>query len=237
MKKLLTISFLLPILSFAQLSDTTCVKYRWIALKPTEINKDIFQLDEDSDKDLVQTIKHMVEFKAINIYSGTDSPYNKGGWYPLNYDETLRRNEADSLRKYENTDPYFEIVHKSYTPLSSIWGEDSIRQEANGDLVVVYPKPRVYTFQAKECDEIRIKEERYFNEITKKFEFRAIGLSFFFNGIYSGSGRELFWVDLKEVFAALEGKERYVWYKPLIEKTYQGFQYMQISFYDDDFRY
>lgn len=230
MKQLLIISLLFPLMSLTQLTDTTCVKYRWIALEPIEINKDIFLLDStiSDELDLVHTIKRLVEKNRINIYKQNEGPLGLEGWYYIDYQEELENKLKDSL-SYWKSDPFFEILVGHDKPMVNMYGEDSITK--NGEFI--YPAPKVYVFPTRECDEVRIKEERKYNDSTNKFEFVPVGLSFYFNGHKYSRGHEKFWVDLQELFKAIEVKSKYPWYDALTNKNYRGFQYMQVSCYDD----
>ena len=96
----------------------------------------------------------------------------------------------------------------------------------------VFPESKVYVFPSKECDEIRIKEDRVFNKATKKYEFIPVGLSFYFKGDEFSKGKEKFWVDLNELFNVLNDKNKYPWYNAIVNKKYVGFQYRQVSCYD-----
>ena len=230
------ILLILPFISSSQLTDTTCIKSRWIALKPTEVNKNIFLLDStfNDSLDLVFTIKRLVENEKINIYNQNHSPNGNAdiySWYNINHNRTLEERKNDSI-DYILSDPYFEIVVLAVEPYMSSFGEDSVSN--SGELI--YPPPTIYTFPARECDEIRIKENRVFNERTDQYEFIAVGLSFYFSGGRYRRGYEKFWVDLKQLFNAIEDNDKYPWYKAIINKEYQGFQYMQVSCYHDKIR-
>lgn len=184
--------------------------------------------------DLVFTIKRLVEAQKLNIYTQNKGQYGTKGWYYISYNEELERNLRDSL--IYNKHPYFEISYQLDTPLINIYGEDSIVLDDSGNYFLLYPAPIYYVFPARECDEIRIKEERFYNEMTKKYEFKPVGLSFYFKGNNFYRGHEKFWVDLNELFAVLENKKQYPWYNAIISKKYQGFQYMQTSCYDEEIK-
>ncbi len=230
------ISFLFPFMSLAQMTDTTCIKYRWIALKPTEVNKDVFLLDSTygENLDLVFTIKRLVEENKMNIYNQNKGPFGMKGWYYIDYHQEMENKLKDSI-SYWGYDPYFEIIVQADMPLVDMYGEDSLYFE-NGGWSIVYPLPDIFIFPSKICDEIRIKEERVYNDSTKKFEYSPVGLSFYFKGHNYWRGHEKFWVDLRELFEVIEDKSKYPWYEAIVNKNYQGFQYMQVSCYDDEIK-
>lgn len=240
MKHYLLATLILSQLSFGQLTDTTCIKSRWIALKSNSVNSDIFSRDTTLgiENDLVHVIKKLVENRSLKIYNEGEVPYGgANNWYPINYQEELNTNSKDSIYHYWSKDPYFEIVVVSNIPLADIYGEDSIIVTSDGISIYVYPPPKVYVFRTYQCDEIRIKEDYKLNETTHKFEFIPVGLSFYFKGNENRGGHEKFWVDLKELFGAIQDKSKYKWYESIVNKKYQGFQYMQVSCYDDEIKY
>lgn len=218
------------------MTDTTCISSRWIALSKTEENKDIFMLDSsfDSSLDLVYTIKSLVDSNQLNIYRQFYNPHGNKRWYYIDYQKEKEELLKDSMSLSKQ--PYFEIVVEADVPLVNIDGYDSTIIE-DGRQVFVYPTPFIYVYPARKCDEIRIKETRVFNDSTQTFEFVPVGLSFYFKGRKYSSGYEKFWIDLNEFFAVLEDKEKYPWYQSIINKEYQGFQYMQVSCYDHEIKY
>ena len=126
MKQIIIIALFLPILSQGQLTDTTCIKTRWLALKPSSINKDIFLMDStyNDSLDLVYTIKRLVESDKINIYNQNYSPGSNSdvsSWYYIEYNEELEKNMRDSISCRSN-DPFFEIIVHSDSPFTTIYG-------------------------------------------------------------------------------------------------------------------
>ena len=220
------------VVTFGQSSDTTCLKSRWLSVKPTIHNKDIFLLDSiDNSLDLVYTIKKLVDQKQLRIYDQNEGPNGMNNWYYINYEKEIEMNLKQSLKK-EGKDPYFEIVSEAIIPLANSVGEDSVIKNDDGSMSYVFPESKVYVFPSKECDEIRIKEDRVFNKATKKYEFIPVGLSFYFKGDEFSKGKEKFWVDLNELFNVLNDKNKYPWYNAIVNKKYVGFQYRQVSCYD-----
>lgn len=209
MKHLLAIILLCPFLSMGQLTDTTCIQSRWIAIKPNEINKDIFLLDSLNDEtlDLVFVIKKLVEESKINIYNQTNNRWRLGekDWYYISYKEELRRNLKDSA--VINKDPYFQELVYSKEPIFNENGEPKhFLNQLTGFEEVRFPPPETHVFPSKECDEIRIKESRIYNESTKKYEFIPIGLSFYFKEKrmdYAEIIRNSSWVDLVSDYAII----------------------------------
>lgn len=227
-----------PFLGFSQLTDTTCIQSRWIALKPNDVNENIFLSNRDSteDIDLVFVIKRLVEKGELTIYTQDAGPHGGKGWYYIDYKQSLEDLLKDSLDHW-GYDFYFEIMQQSDYPLVDEYGDPMVITHPDGTQSFVYPPPTSYVFPSKICDEIRIKESRTFNSKTKSYEFQPVGLSFYFKGNYSYRGHEKFWVDLNELFNALDNKEKYPWYDVIINKQYYGFQYMQTSCYDEEIKY
>lgn len=240
MRKLIILVLLFPSTSFGQLTDTTCIQLRWLALKQTAVNKDVFLLDSkwNDSLDLVFTIKRLVESDKLNIYKQNEGPrgsYGVKSWYYIDYDQEMEEYRKDTSSFWAK-DPYFEITVQSDVPLTDEYGDPVVITLPDGTQEYRYPAPDIYVFPSKECDEIRIKENRIYNESTKNYEFVAVGLSFYFSGGRYSRGHEIFWVDLNELFSTLENKSSYPWYTALINRNYQGFQYMQVSCYDDEIK-
>lgn len=240
MRKIIFLALLLPVIGLGQITDTTCIKSRWIALKAKEINKNIFLLDStvNENLDLVFTIKRLVESDKVNIYNRNSSPNGNSdinSWYYIDYDKEMEENLKDSSI-YWSKDPYFEIIVNSDYPMVDEYGDDLIVTLPDGTQSYKYPLPDIYIFPSKECDEIRIKEDRIFNDETNEYEFIPVGLSFYFKGSKYWRGHEKFWVDLNELFNALDNKNEFPWYETIINREYEGFQYMQVSCFDDEIK-
>lgn len=237
MRYFFIIAIVFPIVAFGQLTDTTCIKSRWISLKPNDFNKDIFLIDStlNDSLDIVYVIKRLVENRQLKIYNQNSGTRGTFGWYYIDYNKEIEENTRDSM--ISNKDPYFQISQPSYYPLVDEYGEPKVVKLTNGTYGIEYPPPTIYVFQLSNCDEIRIKEDRVYNESTKQFEFKPVGISFYFKGDKYKRGREKFWVDLNELFVALNNKENYPWYNAISNKRYQGFQYMQVSCYDEEIKY
>lgn len=240
MGKIIFIALLLPVIGLGQITDTTCIKSRWIALKPTKINQNVFLLDStvNENLDLVFTIKRLVESDKINIYNQNSSPNGNSdinSWYYIDYNKEMEENLKDSFM-YWSKDPYFEISVQSDYPMVDEYGDNLIVTLPDGAQSFKYPPPDIYIFPSRECDEIRIKENRILNDQTNEYEFIPVGLSFYFNGSKYWRGHEKFWVDLNELFNALENKNEFPWYETIINRKYEGFQYMQVSCYDDEIK-
>lgn len=265
MKQLIIIALLLPFFGNSQ-EPEECIQSRWIALKPNEINKDLFLPDSI---DLVSVVKKLAEENKI----GVNNRYRKNrdveeAWYYIPYDLEVEENLRDSA--ISNKDTFFQISSYSDIPIYSEWGEPVYYlNEETGEYEEHFYPPEIYIFPSKECNEIRIKETRIFNDSTEEYEFIPVGLSFYFKGsnkdywsirddnswadrvplnavipynrgesdVREGEGYEKFWIDLDELFEALDDKTKYPWYEAIINKRYQGFQYMQTSCYDDEIKY
>lgn len=231
MKKIFLL-LLLPVFGYAQMTDTTCIQSRWIACKPIDANHSMFPFAKDSIEkhDMVHLIKELVELKKMKIYSRNEGRDNTKGWSFIDYNSEIEERKKDSL--IWDKDPYFEISVQSDMPLVDEYGDPVIRLTDDGFQEFVYPPAEVYVFATIECAEVHIKEERFVNDATNEIEFRPVGLSFYFKGSEYSRGKERFWIDLDEFFNVLENKESHPWYNLIIERKYQGFQYMQTSCYD-----
>lgn len=229
----------MPFFGISQLTDTTCLKSRWIALKPTAAHADIFCLDStiETKKDMIRVIQTLVEDGEINLYSQNGGPNGKLSWNYIDYQLEVKKANADSLF-FKNKQPYFTMFGpQSDQPLSNDFGEPATRINANGVEEFLYPSREIFYFPTRIIDEIRIKENRVFNKQTKQFEFIPVGFSFYFNGDRYSRGYELFWIDLNELTKAIPKEGQYPWYDAIVNKKYQGFQYMQVSCYDQEVKY
>ncbi len=237
MKKSIFLVILTPLLSLSQMTDTTCIKSRWIALKPNETNKDIFSLDPQFDVNLVllHVIKRLVETGKLDIYEQDQNAFGKAGWDKIYYEVELKRKPEDPESVEYNY--FFENGIQSSLPLINSEGYDSITFKNDGAFYFVYETPKIYTINTLSLEEIRIKEDRIFNKEKNEFEFVTVGIGFYSQIGLDRSGKEKFWISLEELFAVLNDKEKYSWYTAIVNQNYQGFQYMQLSCYDDKIRY
>lgn len=225
-------------MGMAQLTDTTCIQSRWIALKPTGTNIPIFGLDANlsQELDLVHVLRALLEQNKIQIYNQNIGNNGVREWYEINVQtEIMDFLESQNPQVWA---PFFTLYGpQSDIPLTDEYGEPLTVLTEEGFEQYVYPSRDVYFYPTKEVDEIRIKESRVLNSQTNTYEFKPVGLSFYFKGGEYYRGHEAFWVDLNELVKALEGNTNFPWYKPIYEKQYRGFQYMQVSCYDDEIKY
>jgi hypothetical protein len=238
MRQIIFLAFFLPFVGIGQMTDTTCIQFRWIALKPTEKNARIFLLDTlyREELDMVNVIKRLTESGSIWLYHRGNEWNLSNKWYPINYQEELENALRDSFSLAH--DPFFEIAQQSDVPLTDDYGDPLVITHPDGSQEFVYPHPEIFVFPAWRADEIRIKEERVWNDASNRVEYRAVGLSFFFRNRHSPSeGFEKFWIDLNQLYENLDNPERYPWYKALRSGDYSGFQYMQVSCFDELIRY
>lgn len=235
MKHISILAFFLPFFGLGQVTDTSCIKSRWIALKPISANGEIFLLDSTHNETLglLYTVKILAEENKLKLYKQNDGPQGLNGWYYLDYNKVFENNLKDSVESH-NKGSYFEIAVQANHPMLNHFGEDSIQIMSDGTMSFVYPEPEVYIFPAAKCDEIRIKENRKYNEKTKSYEYVPIAMSFYLRGNKYARGHEKFWIDLNEFFSELDSKTKYPWYDAIKNRHYQGFQYMQVSCYDDE---
>ncbi len=240
MKIIVLLLLFLPCFGIAQLTDTTCISARWIALSPTEKNATIFGLDSTlaEEADLIRVIQRFVENNELRNYREEKDPNGNHEWYFIDYQKELH-NAIDDTNNWDDWRPYFTMYRpQPDIPIVDEFGEPmTMFNPATGFEEYVYPTREVYYFATKQIDEIRIKEKRILNPSTNQYEFVPVGLSFYFKSDEFYSGYEVFWVDLRELFKIIDEKNKYPWYKTLSKKEYQGFQYMQVSCYNNELRY
>lgn len=227
---LLIFCFSLSFGAFSQ-SDTACVKTRWISVKNHEQNAVLF----DTTTSILKTIRDLVHENKLTIYHQENTRFNSGKWYPIplvDIDSTYI-----DYGSYESDiyNEIFTIRVQSDIALVDEYGDQLIKTDDYGMEYFVYPKPDLYVFRIEDITEIRIREERKYTKINSAFEddFHPTGISFFIKNNYET--RELFWVDLNELNSKIENT--HPWQSFLQNKEYSGFQYMQVSCYDDLIRY
>lgn len=213
-------------------SDTACVSKRWIAVKNTEANAVLF----DTSTTILKAIRDLVESNKIMLYNTECRGYGDKEWYPIQSVENDTR--RSDYQDYLAPDPgVFSIRVQSDMPYVDDYGDLLIQVDEYGNQMYVYDPPETYTFKLTEISEIRIREEHSFNEETGVFEgdFRATGISFHIKN--TSEIRELFWVSIDELNNKIAHPTSYPWHSFLENKKYSGFQYMQVSCYDDLIRY
>jgi hypothetical protein len=231
---LLSIFFFICLFSEAQLTDTTCIKTRWISVKQNDDNKELFSNLEDGSN-ILFFIKKLVESNIMNIYDEDNSYIRKGEWYRIpNVKYEVNPQSKDTLYT-DSISGRFKIYHESTSPLINVYGEDSTIMYDGSTILAVYPPKKYYYINIDEIDEIRIKESRVFDKKIDEFKFIPTGLSFSMN--HDGYRKELFWVDLNDLLPLLESKGYIKWMEFVKNKKYIGFQYLQSSCYDDKIRY
>lgn len=220
--------------NFAQ-SDTACVSKRWIALKNTETNAILF----DTSTTILKAIRDLVESNKIALYETECRGYGDKEWYPITLGEKdTHLSKQSAYHDHLLPDPNdFSIRFQSDMPYVDDYGELIINIDEYGNQMYVYDPPEIYTFKLTEISEIRIREELSFNEETSDFEgdFRATGISFCIKNSYET--RELFWVNIEELTKKVANPTSFPWHSFLENRKYIGFQYMQVSCYDDNIRY
>lgn len=226
------IPFLFLLTSFcthAQLSDTTCIGARWIALKPSETNKDLFMIGDSASMrlDLLIVIKNLVDEGKMNIYKANEGPAWTKNWYRIPYDQEMEDLMKDPMREYV-INHYFEMRYQSDIPLVDDYGDPILIYDSTTKMDhYVYPAPEIRLLTTLHCSEIRIRENRYFDTKTGSFQYKPVAMSFYFKDDNFREGQEKFWINLNELFNVLEDKEQYPWYDAILKQRYKGFQYMQ----------
>jgi hypothetical protein len=219
---------------FAQI-DTNCISTRWIAVKNDEHNRDLFKEWRTAETDLLYVIRELTIENKLEIYNENRGYYNSTNWYPIPYvKHHIDSSTMDTLYS-EFKSEYFEFIVQSDTPLTDEYGDPKVVTYPDGTQSYVYPPPRVYQLLTHKLLEIRIKEELLLDSITNQRNFVATGISFYYGD--EQKGRELFWVNLQELYNALDDKKKYKWYEMLKKRRYSGFQYMQVPCSDNLIRY
>ncbi len=224
----------MPVLTLAQLTDTTCLQSRWISLKPNKINERIFLKDPSYNDtlDLIFVIKKLVLENKLKIYA----EYTDTTGQSIGYFVSYIIQQLDDTATNKPLNAYFQVVtYNSDSIITNEYGDPIIDYTPDGKEQFKHPAPTISDLLAKNCDEIRIQENRLFNEHTEQFEgFIPVAIGFNKDGGSFKRGREKFWVNLHDLFESLDDKEKYPWYNALIHLDYQGFQYMQTSCYDEN---
>ena len=227
MRNLVLFLVVLPFFSFGQVSDTSCISARWISLKNDEFNRGIFGQDSVSVEsiEMVSVIRRLVEAKKLNLYSSSGAPGEKSQMSIFSHLDivTWYNNEIDSASQY---DPFFEIAIESDYPLVDEYGEPIIVELPDGTQAFKYPPPTITRYTSGDCDEIRIKEKKTIGLKSNHVTFEPVAICFVVQG------KEIFWIDLKEFWSALDPKSSFTWKDKISNKEYVGFQYMQRSCYD-----
>ena len=222
--------FLLSFGAFSQ-SDTTCLKTRWISVKNSQQNAVLF----DTTSSILKTIRDLVHENKLTIYHQDNARFNYGKWYPIPLVKTDSTYIDYGAYEADLYNGIFTIRVPSDEILVDEYGDQLIKTDDYGMEYFVYPEPNVYVFRLEDISEVRIREERTYIEKTSTFEdeFHPTGISFYIKNQYET--RELFWVDLDELNGQTEGD--HPWKSFLQNKEYAGFQYMQVSCYDNLIRY
>jgi hypothetical protein len=229
LRSIILFTLMLPFLSKSQENESTCIKSKWLSLELNEENQDIFLAEPnmDASSDIVFVIKALLGQDKLKIYEQS-ALASGAAWSPIDYKAIIKKNQNDPTQPLP-INPFFERVRQSDLPLVDENGDALIRVNEEGISEYVYPPIESQAFLSNDCDEIRIKEDRVFNEVTKKYEFVPVGVAFFFRSYGNDQPKELFWVDLNELFKAMDTSMDYSWAAALREKRYAGKQYMQIA--------
>lgn len=214
--------------SNAQLTDTTCIKSRWLAVKNNKQNHPLFQYNlENIDESLLGQVKYFAEKNLLNIYSTRYNFNERQSWYAIpDVERHIDLYQNDTI--ITSKEDYFSISVQSDVPEVDENGEPMVTMSEDGTLYYLYPQAVVYEFTMKDIVEIRIKETRLDPQnSSENFEISGFSFCHNFNGIIT----ELFWIDAIE-FKRLLTSDHYFWYNFLFKNQYTGFQFMQTSCYE-----
>lgn len=219
----------------AQLTDTTCIKSRWISVKPNEINKPLFSPLEDGSHVLF-FIKGLLESDSLTQWTTIYPYFHELAWNWAKYD-VISQNEidrVDTIFADKTSKQFYIVLPEETTPFANMYGEDSIRQGDDGKSYFIYPHRTVYHIDTEKHLEIVIQEDRVFDKKNNMYYFEPVRIGFLENNDWGNNFDDLFWIDVKDLCNKLEQKEFIKWSKFLKEKKYKGFQYAQKSCYDDN---
>lgn len=215
----------------AQLTDTTCIKSRWVSIKSNEQNKPLFSNLEDSSHVLF-FIKQQIELGKSLERMSTYQYFNESSWHSIQYDRITEK-EVESVETIftdKSSNQFYIVPPRSTTPLANMYGEDSVAQDNLGNYYFVYPHRIMYFIDTKTISEIIIQEDRIFNEKTKTFTFLPVRIGFMNDSELDHN--DLFWIDIEKLCNLLENNGFIIWSKFVKEKRYVGFQYAQKSCYE-----
>lgn len=170
----------------------------------------------------------MVEAGKLNIYLKTLHPNGREEWSYIDYEEEVDKAKNDTAN-HQNWRPFFTFEYLSDIPITDEYGEPLTQLNEEGFEEYVYPGVDVIHYNTFDVDEIRLREVMVFNYDTKVSAFQAKLMCFYFQDYKQDAKYEMFWVDIDELFAALENKEMYPWYLVLKNRTYEGFQFSQLE--------
>lgn len=228
MKTVFLLIFLFILKSvFSQITDTTCIKSRWLALKNDKNNQALFDTSKiEGSLNIYETIRELALTNKLKIYDFAPHNDYNNEWdkVELNY-FGVNCNSVDNQYESSKTD-FFEIKILSISPLINIYGEDSVSFGKDGNVYYKYPPPNYYRFNLGDVKVLRIKEEKIISDSGLN-EFKPVSLSFYIER--NGKTRDLFWIDLEELFSLMKNKTKPKWYKTLVDRNYSGFQYMQTA--------
>lgn len=196
-------------------------KSRWISIKPTLENADLFGLDTTDKLDIVSVIKLYAQNRRLDLFHEAPKEYINRFLIRFNY--------LDSLKSYRNSypdswlsDPFFEAGIFSDSVLQNSYGEDSLQMLSNGEIVAIYPNPTPYEYRTSHCSEIRIKEVKgIVTNFQTKSSYYPVEIAFCIDG------KVKFWMNLSDLFDVIDFRKNYKWYDFIINQQYKGFQYMQ----------
>ncbi len=196
----------------AQLTDTTCIKTRWISLKNTSQNNLIFK-NLYSSNTIFNELTELINNGSISVYKEIEGYQNRSK------DANL---ETDTSAKLKDNNLHYRLNIQSASPFLNSYGEDSIAK-VNGVPHYVYPIANVITFNLNEITEIRIRENRI-EKMKNVFEPDGIGFVTTTNGIE----KEIFWISFSNLTNSITRNENINWCNSIKNKQYSGFQYFQI---------
>ena len=236
MKQLLIIALFFAFNSLSQSNDTTCIKQRWISIKNTPENAVFFPNKQSgiNEFDLFLFVLNKAKSDEIEVYTEWND-YNKCKWYPIpDFKMGYLPLNIDSLKAEIKLGHYEIEIEQSDMPIVNMYGKDSVIQ-IKGVNHYVYPPSLLLKMSVYDVNEIRVLEERYYDSVKKSFIYRPVAMSFFEKrGVENGV--ELFSIQISNITNNIVDSKKYAWYKALIERKYVGFQYLQISCYDDVIR-
>lgn len=227
MKIFFYLIILLPFIGFSQTKNDDCIKTRWIAVQNDSANQHLFDSKNKriDSVDVFQELKKLVEDLKLRIYSKSVGFNSDSEEMAVNYSRIVEcwNKNLDSMYKY---DPFFEFIIQSDIPLVDDYGDPMIYTDSTGTQMYMYPNPERKRIILGDLYELRIREDK----VNDQFVPTTVSFCVKRNR----KVKSIFWVNLQDALNVAENEKLKNWIQSILDKKYNGFQYMQSSC-DDKF--
>jgi hypothetical protein len=210
---------------FSQLTDTTCLKSRWISITPSTRNEFLFP--EDNENNIFFKILELAVNEKIDLY------------WKFSCDDSSEKYILPHIKFQKDTihvckgclinQNWIELII-SFDLLSNNIGEDSIIIDEKGEPKLAYPPTLHWNFDINSIKHVIIKEDNIYIKEIDNVDFTVSEIGFEIQSYNTEA--KIFWVDMKELKWAMKMEPVYIWYNRLIKRDYRGFQYAQKSCYE-----